>query len=348
MSFSAKLLPFSIIIILSLALAFDFRLPMATKQPVHPKKLFTTMAQTKNTFDLESNQLFSSTAGSTIAYNLYLENTGRTIASYTLTASSNKGYYIEVWRDTDQIGSGETQLIPPQGSTITLNAGEVATLIVKVTIPTDATSGTVDTTTIRAVNALSSAYDSATITTTVNAYLPYPSNLIQLGSDPNFPTPPPERIDAKAVYYTNNGTFIFFRVAEASRPNPTAFFYCVYLDTKAGGQQIDSYNYDYMLSSDGTLYQWNGTNWLNSGYRIYWQVDGTSMVLWADLNNLDLDMQEIHILACSTTKDYTWKDEVGPFAILRNNISEIPLIAVPVLSFAIYFTISRRNKKKCT
>jgi len=345
MSFLQKLLSFSIIIILSITIAIDFTLQPMTKQSVYPKRLFTTIAHTQNAFDLESNQLFSGAAGSNIEYNLYIQNKGKSTASYTLATSSNRGHYIEVWRDTNQIGNGDTQLIPPQGSTITLNAGETATLIVKVTIPPDATSGTVDTTTIRAVDMLSSASKSVTVTTTVNTYLPYPSNWIQLGSDPTFPTPPPERIDIKAVYCTNNSTFIFFRMAEVSKPNPTGFFYCVYLDTKSGGQQIDSYNYDYMLSSDAILYNWDGANWINSGYQTYWQIDGTSMVLWADLNNLDLEMQEIHILSRSTTKDYTWKDQVGHFTILRNNISEIPLILIPVLSFAIYFTISRRPKK---
>ena len=119
----------------------------------------------------------------------------------------------------------------------------------------------------------------------------------------------------------------------------------MYFDTKPGGQQIDSYSYDYMLSSDGILYEWNGLNWINSGYQTYWQIDGTSIVLWADLSKIDFQMQDIHVLSRSTTKDYTWKDEVGPFTVVRNNISELPLILIPVLSFAIYFTISRRIKK---
>jgi hypothetical protein len=315
------------------------------KQSVHPSSFFLTIAQAQNTFDLKSNQLFSSSAGATIEYNLYLQNTGKSIASYTLTASSNRQYYVEVWQDTDQIGSGDTRLVPPQGSTITLRVGVVATLIVKVTIPSNAIAGTVDTTTIKAVDLLSGASESVTVATTVTLRLPYPSNWIQLGSDPHFPTPPPEKIDVKAVYYTNNDTFVFFRIAEVSQPNPNGFFYCVFLDTKPGGQQIGSYSYDYMLSSDGIVYGWNGANWINSGYHTYWQTDGTSIVLWSDLNNLDLEMQEIHVLSRSTTKDYTWKDEIGPFPILRNNISEIPLMLIPLLSLAIYFTISRRIKK---
>jgi hypothetical protein len=346
MKFSAKLLSLSIIVIFASTIVFDFSQPLVTKQSVKPIYFVMTIAQSQSTFDLESNQLFSGAAGSTIEYNLYIENRGRSIASYTLTALSNKGYYVEVWQDTDQTGSGDVQLLPPQGSTLTISAGMVATLIVKVTIPSDATEGTIDNTLIRAVDSDSGASDSVTATTTVNSDLPYPSNWIQLGSDPTFPTPPPERIDVKAVYYTNNGTYVFFRMAEVGNPNPTAFLYCVYLDTKAGGQQTDSYNYDYILSSDGILYEWNGVNWINSGYPTYWQVDGTGMVLWSDLNNLNLDMQEVHVLSRTTTKNFTWKDEVGPYTILRNNISELPLILIPVLSFAIYFTISRRIVKK--
>ncbi len=327
-------------------MTLDFRLQATTKKPVLRTKSFATIAQIQNAFGMESNQLFSGAAGSTIPYNVYVENTGRSIATYSLAVSSNRGYYVEVWRDTDQIGSGETRLIPPQGSTIVLNPGEVATLIAKVTIPSDANSGTVDTTTLGVVDTLSSASDSVTLTTSVNAFLPYPSDWIQLGSDPTFPTPPPERIDVKAIHCTNNGTFLFFRIAEVSRPNPNGFFYCAYLDTKAGGQQIENYNYDYMLSSDGALYEWNGANWSTSGFQTYWQIDGTSMVLWTNLSSLGFDMQEIHILSRSTTKDYTWKDELGPFTILRNSISEIPLILIPIMSFAIYLTISKSIKKK--
>ncbi len=346
MNSTEKLLLLSIIIIFSSTMVFDFSPPLMTKRSVNRMNFAITLALSQNTFNLESNQLFSSASGSTVEYNLYLENSGRSIASYSLSALSNKGYYVEVWRDTDQVGSGDVQLIPPQESTITMNAGEVATLIVKVTIPSDATDGTVDATLIKVVDSDSGASDWVTVTTTVNSNLLYPSIWIQLGSDPTFPTPPPERIDVKAAYYTNNGTDVFFRMAEVSKPNPIAFLYCMYLDTRAGGQQINGYNYDFLLSSDGILYEWNGLNWINSGYPTYWQVDGTGIVLWADLNNLNLDMQEIHILSRTTTKNYTWKDEVGPFTILRNNISEIPLILIPFLGVVIYFAISRRFLRK--
>jgi hypothetical protein len=118
----------------------------------------------------------------------------------------------------------------------------------------------------------------------------------------------------------------------------------VYLDTKAGGQQIDGYYYDYMLSSDGTLYEWNGTDWANSSYSTYWRVDGTGIVLWTDLDNLSLDTQDIHVLACTETKDRVMKDKEGPYTILRDNISEIPLILIPLVTIAIYLAVSNRMR----
>jgi hypothetical protein len=306
--------------------------------------LVLAKAPLREKIDLESDQSFSGAAGSIIEYNIYIMNKGKSIGNYTLTASSNQGYFVEVWRDTDQVGGGDIQQIPPQGSIITLDAGEVATLIVRVTVPSSATDGTVDATIIEAVSTYLGTSDSVTVTTTINSGLPYPSNWIQLGSDPVFPTRP-ERVDVKALYYTNNGTHVFFRMAEADTPDTTAFLYTMYLDTKAGGQQIGSYYYDYMLSSDGILYEWNGTDWVNSGYPAYWRVDGTGIVLCADLDTLSMDMQDIHILACTTTKDRIIKDKVGPYIILRNNISEMPLILIPLVTLAIYLVVSSRRKK---
>jgi hypothetical protein len=85
---------------------------------------------------------------------------------------------------------------------------------------------------------------------------------------------------------------------------------------------------------------------MDSGYPTYWRVDGTGIVLWADLNNLSLDTQDIHILACTTTKDGTVKDKEGPYIVLRDNISEIPLILIPIVTLAIYFVVSIRRKKR--
>ncbi|MDH5690350.1 MAG: hypothetical protein OEY81_02835, partial [Candidatus Bathyarchaeota archaeon] len=200
---------------------------------------------------------------------------------------------------------------------------------------------------IEAVSTDLDTSDSVTVTTTINSGLPYPSNWIQLGSDPLFPNEEqrPKKVDVKALYYTNNGTHAFFRMAEADMPATTAFLYNVYLDTQAGGQQIDSYYYDYMLSSDGILYEWNGTDWIDSGYLTHWRVDGTGIALWTDLDNLSLDTQDIHILACTETKDRIMKDKVGPYTILRDNISEIPLILIPLVTLAIYFAVSSRGKK---
>ncbi len=344
MTFSTKRLSLLIMIVFLSVIILDFNSPFLTKQ-VKPLIYYAMAAPNRNKVDLESDQFFSGAAGSTIEYNVYIENKGKSVTTYTLSALSDKGFSVEVWRDTDQIGSGDLQLIPPQGSTITMNAGEVATLVVKIIVPSDATDGTVDNTIVKATDAISGTSDFVTITTTVDLNLPCPSNWIQLGSDPTFPVPPPERIDIKAFYYTNNGAQVFFRAAEVGHPNTKAFQYLVYLDTKAGGQQIESYNYDYLLSSDGILYEWNGASWINSGYQIYMQVEGTAIILWADLDNLFLETQEIHFLACTVTKDMVLKDKLGPYNILTSSISEIPFILFPILCLAVYFTILRRAKK---
>ncbi len=340
MKFSIRMLQLIILV------AFFFAVLAMTIPQKTPQDLELTKKPLKNIVDLESDQLFSCAVGSTIQYNVYIQNKGTSIANYTLTALSSQDYYVEVWRDTNQVGGGDILLIPPQESIITLDADEVATLIVRVTVPSDVTDGTVDATVIEAVSTNLDTSDSVTVTTIINSNLLYPSNWIQLGSDPVFPAHVhPERMDIKALCYNNNGTNVFFRMAEAGTPDTTAFRYTMYLDTKAGGQQIDSHSYDYLLSSDGILYEWNGTDWIDSGYPTYWRVDGTSIVLWTDLDNLSLDTQDIHILACTATKAGTIKDTMEPYSILRDNISEIPLILIPLVTLAVYFALSRRRKR---
>jgi hypothetical protein len=333
---SVKLLLILFITAIYFVIILDFGSPISC---VWAKK------ENQNKMDLESNQSFSGDVGSIIEYNVYIENRGKSVASYMITGSSSTNFYIEVWRDVDQIGSGDIQLIPTQDSTITLNAGEVATLVVKVTIPFDAAEGTTENTTIRAEDTKSGASDSVSLVTIVDTNLPYPSSWIQLGSDPYFPTPPPERIDIKAFYYTNNGSDVFFRMAEAGKPDTRSFVYSVYLDTKSGGQQIEDYNYDYLLSSDGFLYEWTGNDWTATDQSVYCVIDGSTIVLWTNLDAINMENQEIHILDVTTTKAGVLKDKMGPYQILKNNISEIPWILLPLLSFAIYFTLSRRREK---
>ncbi len=345
MKFSAKLMSLLIIVIFSSIVVLNFSLPFVLKYSANPMNSVLAKTQVPGKFDLGPNQSFSSAAGSTIAYNVYIENEGKSIASYTLTTASDKGYYVEVWQDTDQIGSGDIQLLPSQEPTVTIGAGEVATLIVKVTVPLNAADGTVDNTLIKVLDSGSGSSASVMVTTTVNSNLIYPSNWVQLGSDPTFPISVPQGIDIKSFYYTNNDTNVFFKMAEVSKPNTIAFRHSVYLDTKTGGQLIDGCGYDYLLSSDGILYEWNGSSWINSGYLAYWQVNGTEIVLWTNLNNISLDLQEIHVLPCTTTKDYVLKDKLGPYTILRSTISEVPLLLMPVLGITLYFTISRRIRK---
>ncbi len=336
-----------------IAAAFSLLLLIAVINPKLSGGLTETSQRTSAAagVELSPDQFLSAASGSTIDYNVYIENKESSMTNYTLTASSNQSYAVEVWRDTDWLDGGDIQLIPPQGANITLDAGEVATLTIRVTIPSNATDGTADATIIEALSTYLDASDSVTVTTTTDSSLPYPSDWIQLGSDPlrDVYIPPParpERIDVKALYYTNNGTHVFIRMAEADTPDSTPFRYIVYMDTKAGGQQIDSYYYDYFLSSNGVLYEWSGLDWVDSGYPTYWQVDGTSIMLWTDLENLGLDAQDIHVLAWSATKSMTTKDEVGSYTILRENISEMSLVLIPLVTFAIYLAISSRRKKR--
>ncbi len=324
--------------------AFSFFLLIMTIN--HKTSVAAPRGKEKLKVKFEPDQFFSAAVGSTIEYNIYIENGGNSMANYSLSALSSQGYSVEVWRDTDQVGGGDIQLIPPLGAELTLGAGEIATLIVTVTVPSNATDGTIDSTIIEAGEAINGILESVTLTTIVNSNRPYPSDWTQLGSDFLFPSPPP-KVDTMALYYTNNGTHVFVRIAEAAVPEPNSFIYDMYLNTKSGGQQIGNYYYDYFLSSDGILYEWNGTDWIDSGYPTYWRVDGTSIILWTDLANLSFETEDIHFHACTTTKDKIIKDELGPFTILRDNISEIPLILVPLVTFAVYFAIfSKRCSRK--
>ena len=94
MNFSAKLIRF-FIISLSLTIIFGLSLPICS---VIAKK------KNQNIIDLQPNQSFSSGPDSTIEYNFYIQNKGKSVVSYSLTTFSDKGYYVEVWRDTDGDG----------------------------------------------------------------------------------------------------------------------------------------------------------------------------------------------------------------------------------------------------
>ncbi len=321
-----------------------FLVLIAAIAPRTPQNRSLTKPRPRGRVYLAIDQSFSGAPGSTIEYTVYIENQGSSMDTYELTTSSSQGYFVEVWWDTDQLNGGDIKLIPPEGSNITLGAGEVATLIVRVAVPSNAIDNTTDATIIEAVSTYSGAADHVILTTTVNSGLSYPSDWIQLGSDPIIPSNP-DRVDIKALYYTNNGTHVFFRMAEADEPDPNSFIYGVYLDTKADGQQIGSYYYDYFISSDGILYEWNGTDWTDSGSTTDYQVDGTGIVLWLDLDNLRLDLQDIHVLACTATKDMGMKDMVGPYTVMRDNISEMPLVLIPILTCAICFFIFNRRKQ---
>ncbi len=322
-----------------IAAAFSFLLLIVVIAPETTQGL----KKGRHRVELAPDQSFSGAAGSTIEYNIYINNGRGSITDYTLSALSNQGYHVEVWRDTDFLNGGDIQLIPPQRANITLNAREVATLIVRVTIPTSTTDGMVDVTIIEVENTNLGISDSVTLTTAVNTNLPYPSDWIQLGSDSLEDPSHPKKADTSALYYANNGTHVFFRMAEVDTPTPISFLYIVYMDTKADGQQIGSYQYDYSLSSDGTLYEWNGTGLVDSGSPTNWWVDGNSIVLCSDLDSLVLDTQDIQILSQAATKDMKLKDDSGPYTIARENIPEIPLALIPFVSLAIFLAVSRKR-----
>jgi len=300
--------------------------------------LVITKSKNRDMPNVELDQSFSNAAGSIVEYNVYIENKGKLDANYALSALSENGFHVEVWLETDQIGNGDMQLIPPQDSIITVTGGGIVSLVVKVTIPSDVVDGIVDYATIRAVNVDSGSSDSVVITTTVNSGLPYPANWFQLGSDAGFSSPL-KKVDVKALYYANNGSYIFFRLAVSSRPDTKAFLYSVYLDTKSGGQQIEDANYDYLLNSNGILYEWNGEDWVDSGYSVYVTLEGNGIVLWSGLDNIFIENGEVNFLACTSTKDGVIKDKLGPFPILKNMVSEAPLILIPIIALVSVFIL---------
>ncbi len=329
---------------LSATVVFCWSLLIVASGPQITQGLPSIAGRQKGRVDLAPDQSFSGGTESTIEYNVYIKNMGKLKDDYLLTALSSQGYSVEVWLDIDQLNGGDIQLIPPDGYILTLDADEMATLVVRVTLPSNAIDGAIDNTIVKAVSPNTGASDSVTLVTTVNSNLLYPSNWAQLGSDPMIPSHP-DKVDLKALYYTNNGTHVFFRMATSDRPDPEAFAYTVYLDTKPGGQQLGSHAYDYFLSSDGTLYEWNGTSWIDSGSQTGYQTDGTSMMLWVNLDNLGLNAQDIHVFSRTATKDLIVKDSIGPYNILRNNIAEMPLMLIPFVTLAVYFAVSGTRKK---
>ncbi len=299
--------------------------------------------------ELGPDQSFVGAPGSTIEYNTYLVNTGKSLGSCSIAAFSDQNYLVEVWRDVDGSGQGDVQLFPGQGTVLELEPDEMATLIVRVHIPSDAIEGLTDVTTISAVKSDSSILDSVYLSTAIDSSLLFPSDWIQLGSDVLGDAPPnpanPERIDLLALYYCSNGTDVFFRLAEADVPT-SSFSYSVFLDTIAGGQEIGDEYYDFAICSDEIIRMWDGSSWIDSGYSCYVTIEGTSIVLSAELENLDLGLQDINILAWSATKDNSLKDNMGPFLIPIDNISEIPFILIPIVFVAIYYKMTAQKPRK--
>jgi hypothetical protein len=311
---------------------------------INTQKLSYTKESFPTHLDLTPDQSFFANPGSNVEYNVYLENTGKSSTNCLINASSNQNYSIEVFWDIDNSGKGDQQLFPSNQSNVELNVGEVATLILRVFIPPTAPAGLVDVTTVYAADLDLGILDFVTLETTIFEELPFQSNLIQIGSD-HIGDSNPERTDTLALYYGNNGSSIFFRISQSDFLDPASFSQLVYLDTKNGGEQIGNIQYDFIICSDGILWYWNGVEWEDSGFQTYSSIIGTSILLWIDSENLQLDMQDVNILSFSATKDKALKDQMGPFVILRDNISEVPIFLIPIVIIVLYLLVLLKVKK---
>ncbi|RLG47348.1 MAG: hypothetical protein DRN92_03375 [Thermoproteota archaeon] len=302
------------------------------------------------------NQAFSSSANSNVSYNVYIVNTGPSNDIFDLNVSSTQTVGVDVWLDTDWSDGGDVHIAYSSDGTgwdnvyndnntngkpdVNVTASSSVTLIVTLDIPSSA-SGTVQVT-LTANASTSGAQDSVTLTTTISNSLPWPSNWYQFGSDP-IDDVSPAAVDDKAFYTVNNGTHVFFRLAEAGPPNTVSYLYEVYLDTRAGGQAIGSYYYDYKLSSDGNLYNWTGTAWQAISTTIV-QVSGTSIVIGADLSDIEFEDQDVHIYV-RTYEGTTPKDTKGPYTTSRTFISEMSLFLVPIVATLLVLYVTRKRRR---
>ena len=303
----------------------------------------------------EPDQLFSAAAGSNTSYNVYLFNTGGASDIFDLTESANQTVGVDIWLEIDWLGSGDVHIAYDANGDgvweaiysdansngkpdVSVGSNSNITLIVTVILPSTS-SGSVQVN-LTATGSSTSVQDFVLISTKVDNSLPWPSNWFQLGSDPVHEVSP-ACVDDKAMYATYNDTCIFFRLAEASQPNPSLYLYEVLLDTKTGGVNIGGIGYDYKLSSDGRLYEWDGTSWVVLS-DTYVQVSGTSIVLWANISDIQVEYQDVYILA-RTYEGTALRDEKGPYMISRTLISEMPLFLLPILAVLLLLFINRKR-----
>ncbi len=287
------------------------------------------------------DQSSSCSAGSNISYNVYIINTGPSEMSFSFNVSSTKTIEVDLWQDTDGFNEGDVHVAYSSNGVswdnyytdVSVASGGIATLIVKLILPSSI-SGNVQVT-LTAVNSTYGVQDSVIISTNIDNSLAWPSDWYQFGSDP-IDDASPAAVDDKALYLTNNGTHVFFRLAEVAAPSTILYLYDVYLDTKAGGPSIGSYGYDYKLSSDGNLYSWTGSSWQVVS-TTYVQVSGTSIVIGAKLDDIEFQDQDVHIMV-RTSQGFFVKDTKGPYTTSRTFISEMSLFLVPSWQSTCYYT----------
>lgn len=316
----------------------------------------TTISVIVGGVEFKPDQSFSAAAGSNVTYNVYIVNTGASDDVFDIQEIANQAVGVDIWLDTDWLGGGDVHIAYDANGDgiweviyidsnangepdVSVASGASATLIVTLILPPSAT-GSVQVT-LTATSSSSPAQDSVLISTTISNSLPWPSNWFQLGSDPIHDVSPAP-VDDKALYATYNDTHVFFRLAEASQPDPALYLYEVYLDTRSGGLVIGGIGYDYKLSSDGSLYVWSGTSWVSFS-TTYVQVSGTSIVLWARISDIQVEYQDVYILA-RTYQGSILKDEKGPYMISRTLISEMPLFLVPIAAILLLIYITRKRQ----
>jgi len=317
----------------------------------------TTISVVVGGVEFKPDQTFSSAADSNVSYNVYIINTGSANDVFDLQETSSQAVGVDIWLDTDWSDGGDIHIAYDSNGDgvweavysdsnsngepdVSVASGASATLIVTLILPPSA-SGTIQVT-LTATGSSSGAQDSVLITTTVDNSLPWPSNWYQFGSDP-IDDVSPAAVDDKAFYTVNNGTHVFFRLAEAAQPDTSSYLYEVYMDTRAGGQAIGGYEYDYKLSSDGNLYNWTGTAWQAISTTIV-QVSGTSIVIGADLSDIEFEDQDVHIYV-RTYEGTTPKDTKGPYTTSRTFISEMSLFLVPIVATLLVLYVTRKRRR---
>jgi hypothetical protein len=119
---------------------------------------------------VQPNNSTFATAGSGVFYGHTITNNTEQNACYTVTATSNQGWTVNLWEDLNRNGVHEVTnpAEPAVTNPVCLPAGQTYWLVAEVLVPGVAVAGTVDRTVIRAVDTASpGTFGTATDTTTV-------------------------------------------------------------------------------------------------------------------------------------------------------------------------------------